>query len=185
MSRKAFAGEDLVSLHKLVWTALMAALVAGGAYLHIPLGPVPVSLQTMFVLLAGFLLGPLYGGAALLLYLAAGLIGLPVFSGGRSGLAHLMGPTGGYIIGFVLAAVVAGLAARGAGTPGWFRVLALGTAAMAAVYVPGLIQLKLVLDLTWAKTLAVGLLPFVPGAVAKILVAAAVFLYMRRKRLAP
>ena len=81
----------LASLHRLVWTALCAALMAIGAYLHIPLGPVPISLQTFFVLLSGALLGPRKGAAAQMSYLAMGATGMPVFAGLAGGFPYLLG----------------------------------------------------------------------------------------------
>lgn len=94
--------------------AVFAALIAALAILPgIPVGPlgVPITLQTLGVLLAGVVLGPTRGAAAVLLYLAAGLIGLPVFSGFNGGFGVLAGPSAGYLVAFPLAAFVAGLLA--------------------------------------------------------------------------
>ena len=87
----------------------MAALTAVGAYLQIPIGPVPIVLSTLFVLLSGLLLGSRWGLVSMALYLLIGAIGLPVFSGGRGGVAHFFGPTGGYLFGYCLSAWITGL----------------------------------------------------------------------------
>ncbi|MFH1137272.1 MAG: biotin transporter BioY [Pseudomonadota bacterium] len=176
--------NPLASLHRLVWTALLAALIGVGAFIHFPLGPIPISLQTFFILLAGFILGPIQGAVCVGLYLAAGLIGLPVFSGGKAGLGHLLGPTGGFLLGFIPAALAAGLGARGRGFS-WVRTLAGGLAGFAVMYCLGLIWLKFSLGFDWTKTLAVGLLPFVPGDAIKLVAAVGFYKYLTTKKLAP
>ena len=176
----------LRSLHRLVWTSLLAALVAVGSYLHFPLGPVPVSLQTFFVLMTGFIMGPLGGAVCIGLYLAAGLVGLPVFSGGKAGLAHLLGPTGGYLFGFVLGAALAGVAGRNPERIlSWATGLIWGAAGFAALYALGLLWLKATLGFDWLKTLTVGLLPFLPGDVIKLPLAVAAYRFLHSKRLLP
>lgn len=174
--------QPLSSLHRLVWAALMAALTAVGAYVSIPLGPVPISLQTMFVLMAGYTLGPAYGAAAIGLYLVAGIVGLPVFAGGKSGFAALFGPTGGYLIGFIVCAAVAGFAGRKAS---WLRLALFGLLGFAALYALGLARLKTILDADWSKTITVGLLPFLPGAAIKLGLAVAAQKFLQRTGLLP
>ncbi len=137
---------------------------------HLPIGPVPITGQTFAVLLVGALLGSVRGGLVVLLYLAEGLSGLPVFAGGGAGPAVLLGPTGGYLFGFVPAAVVVGFLAE----RGWDRHFATTLAAMTmgtgAIFLCGLAWLA-VLQLS-GNLLAIGLLPFLPGAVLKIVAAA-------------
>lgn len=174
--------QPLTSLHRLVWAALMAALMAVGAYVTIPLGPVPISLQTLFVLLAGFTLGPAHGLASVCIYLAAGFAGLPVFSGGKSGFAVLLGPTGGYLAGFAACAFITGFAGR---SSSWLRPALFGLIGLAALYALGLIRLKMILDADWGGTLAVGLVPFLPGAALKLVLAVAAQRYLQRTRLLP
>ncbi len=87
-------------LRMTVFASLFAALMAAGAYLSIPIGPVPIVLQNMFVLLAGLLLGNRWGLASVAVYLLAGVCGLPVFAGGLGGIGRIVGPTGGYLIGY-------------------------------------------------------------------------------------
>ncbi|WP_340100165.1 biotin transporter BioY [Salinibaculum salinum] len=87
---------------------LLAALTAVLAQISIPLGSVPFSFQPFPVFFAGLLLGPLWGGFAVLLYIVVGLAGAPVFSGGGAGVGYFLGPTGGFLVGFLLAAVLIG-----------------------------------------------------------------------------
>ncbi|WFS62255.1 biotin transporter BioY [Pseudodesulfovibrio thermohalotolerans] len=150
----------LTDIHRLTWTALMAALIGAGAYLNLPIGPVPVSLQTFFVALAGFALGPKRGALAVGLYLLAGIAGLPVFAGGKSGLGHLCGPTGGFLIGFIFYAFIAGLA-RTDESISWARGFVFGILGMVVLFTMGAAWLKFSLDLTWTRTWAAGVAPFI------------------------
>ncbi len=156
------------------------ALVLGGSLLialctQIAVGfPVPWTGQTFAVLMVGALLGSRRGAASVLVYLLQGLAGLPVFSHGRAGLAVLFGPTGGYLIGFVLAAYVVGCLAE----RGWDRRPATTVLAMvlgnAVLYGCGLLWLACLVHLLGrplGNVLAVGLYPFLPGEVVKIALA--------------
>lgn len=154
---------------------LGAAIVALGAQLYIPTQPVPFTGQTLAVLLVGGSLGFRRGAASLLVYLAVGMIGVPVFSEGRGGVAIVQGVTGGYLIGFVLAAAVVGRLAE----LGWDRRLGGAAAAMLAgtaiVYAIGVPWLKVVTGLSWSETVAAGLTPFLVWDAAKLAIAAAIF----------
>ena len=156
------------------------ALIVGGslvvalsAQIAVPLAfsPVPITGQTLAVLLVGALMGSVRGGVVMLLYLAEGVAGLPVFAGGGAGAAHLLGPTGGYLVGFVAAATVTGYLAE----RGWDRRIGTTVAAMllgtVAIYAIGLAWLGLFTGTE--NLLAIGLYPFIPGAIVKIIVAAA------------
>jgi biotin transport system substrate-specific component len=177
--------SPLTDLHLLVWTALMAALIGAGAYLIVPIGPVPVSMQPFFIFLAGYLLGPRNAVLAMALYLLAGIIGLPVFAGGKSGLGYLLGPTGGYLIGFLGTAFICGLArTREDGLP-WLRGTLAGLAAVGVAYATGAVWLKVVLSLSWTKAAAVGVLPFIPWDILKVVVALACARHMVGLRLTP
>ena len=169
------------SIQQLTWTVLLAALIPIGGVLQIPIGPVPISLQTFFVLLAGLLLGPAHGVLAVVLYLVAGLLGLPVFAGGASGVGVVQGPTGGFLLGFLPMVWIAGLAVRGREEPlDWERGLSWATAATALNLAIGVPWLKLVTGMGWEKTLEVGLFPFLPGAALKILASVAVCRFLEK-----
>lgn len=165
----------------------MAALTAVGAMISIPvlpLSPIPVSLQTMFVLLAGLILGPRGGAAAMALYLAAGCLGLPVFIGGKAGLAAFLGPTGGFLLAFVPGAMVSGLAGGLPPKPFWL-ILAACAASTLLTLALGAIQLAAVMDISWGKAAAFGITPFLPGGAAKCLAAAAAYRFLAARKLVP
>lgn len=164
--------------HAGLWREL--ALVLGGALviallsqLEIPLRPVPITLQTLAVLLVGASLGWRRGALSVLAYLLAGAAGLPVFSGGGAGLVKLLGPTGGYLAGFLLAAALVGWLAERFGldrTP-WGTGLAM-LAGNAAIYALGLPWLSQVTGLHGSALLSAGLTPFLLGDTLKLLLAA-------------
>ncbi len=160
------------SLRMTVYASLFAALIIIGGYLSfpIPLSPVPIVLSDFFVVLSGFFLGPAWGIASVLLVLLLGAVGLPVFAGGKAGLAVLFGPTGGFLIGFTICAFVVGLIA-GRGKARLYKDIIALFIGNVIIYSVGIPWLKLVLGLTWGKALALGLVPFLPGILIKSAVA--------------
>jgi biotin transport system substrate-specific component len=184
-SRAPAPETPLGAIHRLVWTALLAACVAVGAWFQLPIGAVPVTLQPLFVLLAGYLLGPAHGAGAVALYVAAGVLGMPVFAGGHAGLGVLLGPTGGFLVGFVLAAGVTGLAARRGAPLGWGRGLAVGLLALAVAYGVGVAWVARVLHLGARQAILVGFVPFIGLDLVKVVVAVAVARHLRAHRLSP
>jgi len=163
----------------MVLASLFAALTAVGALIALPIGPVPIVLQNFFVMLMALLLGPRWGLAGMGAYLLAGALGLPVFAGGTSGLARFAGPTGGYLLGYLpCVALIGWIAARGRGHR-LVDALAL-VCGTAALYSCGAVWLKLVTGMTWGKALAVGILPFLPGDIAKIIAAILVIKSLRQ-----
>ena len=172
-------------MSSLTITALFAALISAGALIAIPIGPVPIALQNFFTLLAGLVLGPVFGSAAVGLFIVAGAIGMPVFAnnGSPMGFARIIGPTGGYLFGYLLGAFTAGLIVgfpgQGIKTPPW-RIAAAAAAGMLVVYIPGLIRLKYFLDVSWRQTFIAGFIPFLPGDAVKGVLAALMSLRLRR-----
>jgi biotin transport system substrate-specific component len=144
-----------------------ALLTALAAKLQVPMFPVPMTLQTAAVLLAGIVLGPLAGAASQVLYLTMGLAGWPVFAGPAAGPLYLLGPTGGYLVGFVVGAFVAGCLAprrdRGVG-----KLLLAALAGTVVILVLGVSWLAYVQQIGLRSAVAVGVVPFVPGAVVKV-----------------
>ncbi len=176
MTRELTLSQALVPQRSLLSNALLAiagsAVIALAAQVSLQIGPVPMTLQTLAVLAVGMALGARLAGVTLLLYLAEGAMGLPVFSGGKSGLATLMGPSGGYLFGYVAAAVLVGwLSERG-----WDRSVLWTACAMAlgnaVLYAPGLVQLQIVTGADWAQVWAWGAGPFLLGDAVKIAIAA-------------
>ena len=179
--------DQLFSIHRLVWIALMAALTAAGALVSIPvafISPVPISLQTMFVLLSGLILGPRGGALAVLLYIAAGCLGLPVFAGGKSGLASFLGPTGGFLAGFLPAAVCCGFAKRVPVRP--YPALVLYCAVATAItLVIGTAHMAITLNISVHTALAGGVFLFLPGEILKCFGAAFIYRFLAVRRLVP
>ncbi len=159
--------DDLQQLQarEVAYAALFAALIAAGAFVAVPLGPVPFTLQVLVVLLAGLVLGPRGGTLAVAAYLVLGLVA-PVYAGGTSGVGVLVGPTGGYLWGFVLGAAAAGLVARRTGP----RLLGLTAAALAGlvpIYALGTTWLAFQLHLDAGAAIAAGALPFLTADLVK------------------
>jgi biotin transport system substrate-specific component len=147
---------------------LVAALAQLSIYL--PFSPVPITGQTLGVLLVGMALGSRRGAASMLAYLAEGALGLPVFAGGSAGLAYMLGPTAGYLAGFVIAAwLVGALAERGfdRSIPRTLLAFALGSAVIYAFGLLGLLRF-----VPWPGTLAAGMIPFLIGDAVKAVAAA-------------
>ena len=154
-----------------------AMLMTLSAKFQVPLYPVPVSMQTLVAIGLGFALGPVLGAAAVLAFLLQGAAGLPVFAGTPQngiGLSYMMGPTGGYLVGFVLAAVVAGTLVRAGLTRGVIGTLAVALVAGASVYLPGLLWLSGFIGFG-TGLLEAGLYPFIVGDVIKAVIAALAF----------
>ena len=161
-------------LRMMVFASLFAALTAVGAYIQIPIpfSPVPVTLQVFFVLLAGSMLKSKWGGLSMIVYTLLGIAGLPVFSGGSSGMGVLFGPTGGYITGFILAAYAIGKLSEKADKSGLFINALNMSAGVLILYACGFIQLMFVADMGPGTSLALGVIPFLPGEIVKTGVAA-------------
>ncbi len=155
-----------------VAAASFTALIAAGAYLSVPIGPVPLVLQNFFVLLSGLLLGPLHGSLSVAMYLFIGAAGLPIFAGATGGIAHFFGPTGGYLVGFLPAAFVGGLIASSFGRDKLFPCFLALTAGTLCIFILGVPWLKFVSGFSWSKSISLGLLPFIPGELLKITAAA-------------
>ena len=156
--------------------ALFAALLGAFAYVSFPypLSPAPVTLQVLGVFLAGLFLGPLWGGASMVLYLLAGALGAPIFSGGGAGLGVLLGPTGGYLFSYPLAAIAVGAIAHGGielrpladrSVP---RLVAGMAAATVVIYGVGVPFMWWNLDMTLRTAVITGAVVFVPAEAAKM-----------------
>lgn len=158
-------------LKKMAFAALFAALTAVGAYMRIPVGPVPITLQVLFVFLAGAMLGSRWGTISMIVYVLLGIVGLPVFAGGASGIGVLFGPTGGYLIGFVIAAFIIGLLADRRGTSSIPLNAGSMIIGLIVIYALGVTQLKFVAELSFTEAITLGILPFLIGDFLKIAVA--------------
>jgi len=166
------ADSRLARVFDVALVAGFSLLIALSAQIAIPLPftPVPVTLQTFAVILTGCLLGSGRGALAALAYLAEGSAGLPFFSGGTAGVSHLLGPTGGYLVGLVAAAFLAGVLAERGLARGWAGRLATLIAADLVVFLFGVTWLgAFTRDLF--RSVMLGFVPFVIGDALKIAVA--------------
>src|SRR5215212_60641 len=158
--------------------ALMAAVTAVAAQIAVPIFPIPFTLQVLAVVLSGLLLGARYGALAQAIYLLVGAIGVPVFAEFRGGLGVLLGPTGGYLLSYPIAAAVAGLATYAARSATRRRALWMsllwGCVGLAVIYAFGATWLAVVTKLPIAVALAQGVAPFVVFDLMKVALAALV-----------
>lgn len=168
-----------ITIHQMILISLFVALTIVGAFISIPFTPVPISLQTLFTLLAGMVLGSKLGAISQLLYLFLGAIGLPVFSGFRGGLGVLFGPTGGYLIGFVIAAYTIGRFIENKKEINILYYLSVGLIGTLIIYLIGVLQLSLITQIGIRESILMGVIPFLIGDVLKIFIAT--FIAMRLK----
>ena len=156
-------------LQKMTMTALMTAVICILAPLSIPIGPVPISFTALAIYLSLYLLGWKLGTVSCLIYILLGAVGLPVFSGFSGGIGKLLGPTGGYIIGFLPMAALAGAIIERYHNR--FIQFSAMTAGMALCYVFGTIWFCIVMKTTVAAALSACVFPFIPGDMIKIMIA--------------
>ena len=172
-------------MRKSIISAVFAALICAGWMMAIPVGPIPIVLQNALAVLAGLLLGPVFGGLSVLIFLLAGAVGLPVFSGGHGGIAVFAGPTGGFLVGYLAAAVVGGFimklvnSDRGNVLLTCTLIAIAGLAACLSIYVFGLVWFKHVLKLSWQATFLKGFVPFILPDLLKLVIAVPVTLKLR------
>lgn len=166
--------ETIVKAAAVVGCAAATALAAQ-VRVYVPGDPVPFTLQSLAVLVTACALGPRLGSASMLLYLAAGVLGMPVFADGRGGVTVLLGATGGYLVGFVLAQPMLNALARRGGRPGGLVRTGLGVlAATAVIFAIGVPWLKVATAMSWDEAIARGLVKYVPSLVVKGLIAVVV-----------
>ena len=168
---------------RIVFTALFAALTAVCGFISIPVPgtPIPIVIQNMMVVLDGLLLGPVWGFCAVLVFILSGLIGLPVFSGGTAGIAKLMSPTGGFIIGYAFAALLAGLIARKPDNRrNIVRLVIAALCGFVIMYVPGVIHFMRSLNKTFSETMALCVIPYIPGDLIKMVVSILICIPLRK-----
>jgi biotin transport system substrate-specific component len=158
--------------------ALMAAVTAVAAQIAVPIFPVPFTLQVLAVVLSGLLLGPRHGALAQAIYVLVGAIGVPVFAEFRGGLGVILGPTGGYLVSYPIAAAVAGVAAgaarRGSRRRAFLSCFLWGCVGLGVIYVFGATWLSAVTELPFMAALAQGVFIFVPFDLIKVSLAALV-----------
>ena len=162
--------DKKLTTYQMAVTAVMAAVLCVLGPLTVPIGAIPISLANFVICLTAWLLGPKFGTLSVVIYLAIGLIGVPVFSGYGAGLAKVAGPTGGYLVGYLLLAFIGGLfIEKSNGQPVVSAVgLVLGDA---ACYVLGTIWFMVLTGLDLPTSLTYCVIPYLPGDVIKIALA--------------
>lgn len=181
----------------LIFVPLFAALIAVSGFIVFPLPgtPVPIVLQNMMPILASGLLGGLYGTASTALFLIAGLLGLPVFSGGRGGLAHLLGPTGGFLIGYLAAAAFLIIFFRKPGEKdlalvssdknksikliNYLKIIAASFSGFALIYVFGIARFMQLTNRGLFESLSLACIPYLPGDFIKMILVSALIYKLR------
>lgn len=156
---------------KLVLISLFAALIAAGAFIKIPLVPAPMTLQTLFALLSASCLPPMMAFSSVVVYLFLGVIGLPIFTTG-GGLAAMLGPTGGYLIGMIPAVIVGSVIMKIPSKRPRLSSFISAIVSTLIIYLVGLPWLGVKMELSVTATLASGLFPFIVGDIIKIIVTA-------------
>ena len=169
-------GTKKLTTYQLTLTAVMAAVICvlGPISMAIPISPVPISLASMTVYLAVTVLGMKLGTLSCLIYLLLGLVGLPVFSGGSAGAAKLFGPTGGYLVGYLFLALIAG-AFVGRYTENKWKSIAFAALGMVlgtmVLYALGTAWLAYSAGMDFQAALWAGVIPFIPGDLVKMVIA--------------
>jgi biotin transport system substrate-specific component len=160
-----------LSTRDLIITALFTSLTAVGGFISIPLGPVPVTLQTLFVVLSGLILGAKLGSLSQITYVILGLIGVPIFSGGTGGLTSLASPTFGFLIAFIIAAYVIGKLTEN--NKSLSRIIYSVILGSLIIYVIGVPYFYLIFtsflgkDINFYAALKYACIPFIPGDIIK------------------
>jgi len=179
--------KEVVANRAAVKTILVTSFVvmtALGAYVRIPLPftPVPITLQTFFVLLCGAVLGRKLGVLAQTGYVGLGVLGISLFQGFGAGILHLAGPTGGYLVGFIAASFIIGkLFEKNRDRYGFFHDLSIMFAGLLAIYVCGITWLMAGYKLSFTKALLAGVIPFIPGAFCKLIAVSWVYTKIRTR----
>lgn len=167
-----------LTIREMILAALFAALTMVGAFIKIPIGVVPITLQFLFTALAGIMLGGRVGAISQLVYVVVGLIGFPVFAGGVGGPGIIVKPSFGYLMGFVLAAYVIGKLAEGINKPRFINLFAVVSVGLVVMYIVGLPYFYVILNyvmgskMSFYNTLNKGMLIFLPGDLLKCLLVA-------------
>ncbi len=166
----------------LVTMALFAALIAVSSYISIPLpfSPVPITLQTLIILLCGLLLSVKFAMGSVALWVLMGAVGLPVFANGKAGIGIIFGPTGGYIFGFIFAAGVIALLRGNKANPIRYAIAAV-VGNFLVIYPFGIIGLMLIAKLPLGAAVANGVLPFIIGDIVKLIAAVSISMAMQKR----
>lgn len=170
-----------MKIKEIILVALFAAVTAILAQIAIPIPitPVPITFQVLAVCLAGAILGPRLGAISILVYLLLGAVGLPVFAKLSGGISIILGPTGGYLMAFPVAAFTIGKIIEKAKNPNYFNVTLSMLLGLIIIYLIGMTWLSFVTHMNLKKAFIAGVLPFIPLDTIKIIVAAVIVIPVR------
>ncbi|HIU09826.1 MAG TPA: biotin transporter BioY [Candidatus Avidehalobacter gallistercoris] len=150
------------NIRKMSVMAMLVALLVVCSQISVPVGSVPVTAQPLAIMLIGLLLSPKYAVATVLVWVLAGGVGLPFFANFKSGFGVLLGPTGGYIYGYIIGVFIMSLIAGAGKNFSWARSILACVAGMVFVYLLGAVQLKILMDLdSFAAAFVVGGVPYI------------------------
>ena len=156
--------------------SLFTALTIIGTLISIPIGPVPITLQLLFIILGAVVLGSKLGALSQVIYVALGLAGLPIFAGATGGVSKVISPTFGYLIGYIIAAFVIGKIIECSSEVTFFKIFIAGSIGIIVVYFIGVPYLYVILKIFMGKNISflyainIGLVLFIPGDLAKVIV---------------
>jgi len=169
-----------ISVREMASVSLFTALTAMGAFISIPVGPVPITLQTLFVLLSGILLGPKLGAISQLIYVILGLIGIPIFAEFSGGLQSVLKPSFGFLIGFIPAAYIVGRIIKNSRftvhNSQLKEIVLAGSIGTIAIYLIGLPYMYFILNhvmnmqLSFFEVFKMGAFLFIPGDIFKLII---------------
>ncbi|WP_313758228.1 biotin transporter BioY [Tissierella sp.] len=169
-----------ISTKEMTLIAMFTGLTAIGAFISIPLGEVPITLQTLFVILSGLILGPKLGALSQVVYIVLGLVGVPIFAGFSGGFQTVMKPSFGFIIGFIFAAYIVGKISHSGNELSQKRIWIASLVGNIVIYLFGLPYMYYILNIVMAKGLSfeaiikIGCLLFLPGDFIKFIIASIV-----------
>ncbi len=172
-------------IRSMVLASLFAALLSISSYIYIPIGPVPHTLQVFVVLLSGLVLGSRWGGTSVLLWIMIGVFGVPVFAQGKAGAAVLLGPTGGFLFGFMVCAVIIGWITEKKQLTFTQSLLSM-MIGLVVIYGIGMIGFMMSFKyflhkpMTWEKAVSLAVVPFLPFDIIKAVGAAYVGVRVKR-----
>lgn len=170
-------------LKMMIIAALFAAIISVAAQIMINIPPVPFTLMTIAVMLTATILGSKYGTLAVVVYVSMGFVGIPVYAGMKGGFGYVLGPTGGYLIAIIPAALFVGWYLENFGHTNVQAIIA-NMIAVFIILILGTIWLKLVADLSWDGAFKGGMLPFILPDLAKAVVAAIIGVLIRNRLVA-
>ena len=181
--------KDIVINRRLTKAILVGSFIimtALGAYVRIPIpfSPVPITLQTFFVILCGAMLGRKLGSFAQASYVGLGTLGMPIFQGYGAGFLHLAGPTGGYLVGFIAASFIVGaIVDRKRDSANLSYILFAMSMGLLTIFACGITWLAVGYRAGFTKAVSMGFIPFIPGAAAKLITAAWIYSKIKSKKI--